>query len=444
MERHAISKFRFPSLPREIYDLIVHHVEDLKFEDSSYSARPDEVISTIKRQDLANLRLVSRDFGDSASRRLFRVVDANFHAGLLGDESRDRALARLHELSRSKYASFVRQVFVGVNWLSGPMLEDDGPALRAYIEDFEAVLPACLNSFHGLSRLAIYAPRTDNILNCFDFLPEDPWLSLGKTVKHALLHIPLPELTDLRLVLPGTYSFASLVKSSESVPSTPCRMPLENVMNGLRHLDVCIINYSNLPYRMESVTEIEQASWNAANDRDFFRFIQMASRLESIRIEVDSCEGGFSLDIDSLDILKVQHLCNLELLNITISSETFLQIIEQHHRSLRAIDLFCVELKDGTWEAILLRLCSLPCLLYFQVSYIGYIEVIRLAQASDLSVHGIDNAENEDILSFNFQDFYALGKLQRMIKANREAAGLCPMMDQDMKRIHLVSNTTIG
>lgn len=237
-------------------------MEDLEIEDSSLSARPEEIISTTKRRDLANLRLVSRDFCDSASCRLFRVIDASFRNGLLGNKMRHRPLARLYELSRSKYASYVRQVFVGMD----ERMSEDDPALRGYIEDLEVTLPACLNTFHGLSRLAISAPRSDAIHQ----FSGDLWLSLGKAIEHALLYVSLPKLTDLLLVLPGTYSFANLVKSSESVPSTPCRLPLGTVMNSLRHLDVSIVNYSRLPYRMESVTKIEQASWNAANHRDFF------------------------------------------------------------------------------------------------------------------------------------------------------------------------------
>lgn len=175
----------------------------------------------------------------------------------------------------------------------------------------------------------------------------------------------------------------------------------------------------------------------------FFRFVQMANHLESIRVDGYGCgDDEFCLDIDLLDILKLQHLCSLRLHDITISSQSFLQIIEQNQRSLRAIELGWVELKDGTWEAILLRLCYLPCLLYFSVDHITYVEGLVLPTQASNFPRGWNYAG--DITSDRLQDFYALGRLQRQIKANREAAGLCPSSDKDMKRIQLISDTAVG
>ena len=50
----------------------------------------------------------------------------------------------------------------------------------------------------------------------------------------------------------------------------------------------------------------------------------------------------------------------------------------------------------------------------------------------------------KDIMTRRFQDLVALGKLQKHIKSNREAAGLCPVLDKDMSRLHLVADATTG
>ena len=323
----------------------------------------------------------------------------------------------------------MRAISVGVGGFYEEQYES---AAKSYIEDLETLLPACLPSYHKLRTLRISGPSSRAGYAADPHFPEDLRHSLRNTIENALSHVPLPSLIKLSLELSLAHDFAALIEHSQfmrSVGPLPGTTAFGEVLDRLCHLDIVITENSGpggQHYFTKPLSRQQIAYPNQKFAPGFFRFIEAAPNVKILRIR--------ATHVFDMDLFKVTEFCSLhvlELRNLKISLEHFLSIIEQNIDTLRAIDLEDFQLVSGTWEHFLLRLCSLPCLDYFEISGCSYDKDGLSAWLAPRGLQRLDNVRTIETRSL--RDYHALGNLQRQIMANRDAAGLPQIDDRDFQ-----------
>lgn len=382
---------------------------------------------------LAKFRLVSKAFCRSASPLLFREVNATLISRITGT-FRLRPLTKLLELSRGSFAHYVKAISVG---LGGIYQRDYESAAKSYFEVLETVLPACLPSYHQLQSLYISGPWSCAGSAPDPQFPERFRHTLRISIVNALSHVPLPALAELSLELPLAHDFAALFEHSQhrstGIPIARTTA-FEEVLEGLYHLDVTITDNSGpggQRYFTKPSSGPQIAYPNPKYAPGLFNFVEAAPNVKFLRIRATHV-----VDMDLCSFTRFRNLHVLELRNLKVSLDHFLHIIEQNMHSLRAIDLEDSQLTSGTWEHFLLRLCSVPCLDYFEISGCSYDKDGLSAWLVPQGLHIFDNVRAIETKSF--RDYHALGNLQRQIMANRAAAGLPQMDEHDFQYISWV------
>ncbi|CAF9937578.1 hypothetical protein IMSHALPRED_000466 [Imshaugia aleurites] len=210
------------------------------------------------------------------------------------------------------------------------------------------------------------------------------------------------------------------------VEPTNLRRPLKEFLSQLRHLHVGILDNSGgfgQRYFFSQASSSQALFPNADHSKEFFTFVEMATRLESLSI---SCTHV--LDMDMLSIVHFRQLQVLVLARIKVSMEILQGLILQNESTIRALDFRELELKTGTWQSLLLSSCSLPHLKYLYINSCGYIQFPPYA---DGLLPPIDDPQ--DLETFHFKGYDALGDLQRHVMRVRDAAGLAQMTEYDFK-----------
>ena len=401
---------------------IALHVEDPQYWDCRYAARPTQIYDAESQKALADFRLVSKTFCRSASPRLFREVNARMtsrHDGTL----QSLPLNKLLRLSRSDHAQHVRTISVGV---AKVFHSHDESAVAKYINDLGVVLPACFPSYPRLCALRFSGPCYPGGHKEDHHFPEELRRALRETIENTLGNTLMRSLTDLSLALPLTHDFAALIDDCQlAIPND--LGPLLDLLSRLRHLDIKIdenSGHGGQHWMLKPKSGVQKAYPNEKFASGFFEFIEQARNVESLRIRVTHV-----LDMDLLVTSQLRTLRVLELENLKLSIESFCNIIERNIDTLRAIDLDGVQLKSGTWKALLLNLCCLPHLDYFSMDACSYAKDGLSGWLAPTNVPDMDSAiETRSIL-----DFHALGHLQRQVMHQRDVAGLPQMTCVDFK-----------
>ena len=378
------------------------------FDDDRYTARarPVRDLFYSQRQSLQNCRLVSKAYCEAASPLLFRSVKA----------TSSHALPKILALSESNYAPCVREIIIDLSVFSDAVNTSEGCA-----NDLYAILPICIRNLPSLRILTFAKPDAGN------FSEELRQILLGATqitFKYGLF----PKLEELDLCLPLAYDFGVLARSGSIVAPTKLRRPLKEVLSHLRHLHLGILDSSgSFGQRYQSYRSPASRSQtlfpNADHSKELFAFVEMATRLESLSI---SCTH--MLDMDVLSTVNFRRLHVLVLYRIKVSMEKLQGLILENKSTIRALDFCQLELKSGTWESLLLSLCSLLRLKYLYINSCGYIH--SSPHATGL-LPPIDDPE--DLETTHYEDYDALGDLQRHVMRVRDAAGLAQMTEYDFK-----------
>ncbi|TAQ90831.1 hypothetical protein B7494_g873 [Chlorociboria aeruginascens] len=393
-------------LPAEIYDTITLYVEDPKFHDGRHVVEPSQIYDTAGRQRLSVLRLINKGFCRSASLRLFRIIHAKLSDSRLQESPDHWAPKRLFELSQSPYCAAVREIEVDINIFGYHSSAD----LRLFIEDLAALLPVCLCNFRDLSALSIS-------------FPDEPQPLCTELLNNIFRYVPLSSLKKLRLALPLTYDFATLLMQNAINSSTPSRSSLKSTMKQLKYLSVLINNSSGFGgnrFYQRPPSSSQRAFPNEEYSVQFFELIQLAEELESLRI---SCTHV--LNMDALDATHLYKLHSLELRRVKISHTMLLSIMERNRKTLRSIFLWSVELKSGTWTDVLIQLCLHPHLEVFHMESCRYARDGQSSRWAPGLLPPIDDPR--DIETVHVPDTFALGNLQRQVNANRHVKGLLEM-----------------
>jgi hypothetical protein len=349
------------------------------------------------RSTLATLRLVNRTFCRIASPWLFRHIILRFHRrrGI-------QPLSRLKRISKSRYAKYVHQIDIGFNSNISYAFDT---TTELYIEDLAGLLPTYLRKFTNLKALEFEDPPLD--------VREDIRKLYVKTVVSALRYVPLPKLEELEIRLPITRDFSQFTPPK----ITRLQIPIEKVMQGLRHLALHVCAYTkgmdgeDIPGPI-----LPEHAEHPNNDYayEMFSMLELATNLDSLKI------SSFNiLDLDPFDIPSSLRLRCLHLEGVAISPEALLTLMNQSEETIRYINLYRVNLSSKTWYYVLLRMNKLFKLLDIQMEHCGY-------SGSSAHLNGDCRDIFQSIESCGFDDSMALGKLQRQVNANRVAAGLQP------------------
>ena len=334
-----------------------------------------------------------------------------------------RPLHKLLELSRGDYAQYVRVVSVGI---ARVIREKDIEVVANYIEDLRSILPACFSSYQRLKTLHISGPRYPFGYEEDPHFPEDLRHALRNTIATTLGHAPAGSLTELSLALPLTHDFAALIDDTQYM-TLAWPTPFQDLLATLSHLNISIGDNSGpggQPWILKPRSGAQNAYPNEKLAPGFFNFIENANNVESLRIKVTHV-----LNMDLLNTARFCRLRVLELRNLKVSWENFIAIVDNNRETLRAIDLDGIQLKSGTWKALLLKLCSLPQLDYFSMDACSYSSDGLSAWLVPVATAEMDSAiETGSIL-----DLHALGDLQRQVMYRRDLIGLPQMMEYDLK-----------
>lgn len=362
------------------------------------------------RRRLAALRLVSKAFCSGASPRLFRHIIAT-----VSSFRKVSPLVRLLELCNSPYAVYVRQIDLGFQSFDNSTNESSS----LYVEDLAGLLPCCLVRLPNLNALEFRGPPSS--------LPQEKRRVFINTVVAALRYVPLLNLTELEVTFPIAHDFGQVFCSNTS----SLRIPIEHVLQGLRHLGLYVSEYTNRRGQRYSPTPVSPENAALPNEiyaTHLFRLVELAVNLDSLAI---SCTDLLSLD--NIQFGRSLRLKSLYLSGVAISSHTLLSLVEQCNESIRSVQLWLVKLNSGTWQHILLQMSKLPHLLDFAIGSSGY---SLTGTSSNLATQLLPPPDDpEDIETSNLLDIYALGNLQRQVNANRTAAGFSRISEYDYRHI---------
>lgn len=333
------------------------------------------------RKGLATLRLVSKCFNQSASPVLFRHFNAT-----VGVCSRTTSLENLVNVSSSANAANVRNLEVLFRFLG----ETDHQYLLQAVAELVGVLPGCLTRFPNLKALHFnfQVPR------CPRRLAE----VFRDTVITALRYTPLSKLTELDTGLPIAYDFGLLLDSSP----IQVRIPIENVLRRLRHLSLCISEWTSdqdQRYYFRPVFYENAALPNPTYAKNLCKMVELAENLESLAVDSKDI-----INVDNMNLHKSIRLKTLSLERVSISAHVLISLIDQCENNITSIEFSRVELTSGTWENVLVRISRLSKLLNFWVVSGGY-------SRDGTSSHLRASSSNfgEDIETSDVLDTYALG-----------------------------------
>ncbi|RYP53679.1 hypothetical protein DL768_001405 [Monosporascus sp. mg162] len=436
-------------LPPELYDAITILVERPRSSGNRYALRHDETydgVSREARKRLSVLRLVNRPFCQSASIRLFRCIRVTISGSSVNT---DRwPLARLRELCASpSCAPLVRRLEVGYHYFDHPGPDEWAPGSRyqLYAEDAARLLPVCLAALPNLEALDVRGPSFPSL----NLGPAGPAGSAGSTapptsslveapmrmftdaVVSALRYIPLPRLVELNLRLAVTHEFGAFFPEH----TTPCHIPVADVMRRLRHLEVSISDFTERDSRLTvrnnaSLSALAGVHPNPDSAALPLRLVELAAT--SGNLELLSIRGSDMLNLDALRLGDGVSLRHLVLTRVSASAENMLHILEQSRHSLRGVRLTQVELNAGTWRDVLAALATFPLLCYFSVNSGGY---SRSGASGHLVAPLPVTAGGSYIRSVEQADHDALSALQRHATQNRKGAGLLPYQRRVRKYI---------
>ena len=334
-----------------------------------------------------------------------------------------RPLNKLLELSRGGYAQYVKVMSVGI---ARVMKEEDRMVIARYIGDLRSILPACFSSFQRLKTLRVSGPCYPGGHQKDPHFPEYLRHALRNTIETTLGHAPAESLTELSLALPLTHDFAVLIDDHQYM-TLAWPIPFQDILTTLSHLDITIGDNSGpggQHWMLKPISDAQKAYPNEKFAAAFFRFIETAHNVKTLRIRLTHV-----LDMDLLNTAKFCKLRVLELRNLEVSWPNLLAIVNANIDTLRAIDLDGVQLKCGTWKTLLLAFCSLPKLDYFAMDACGYSPVGLSAWLIPAAAAEMDSA----IETRSIFDFHALGHLQRQVMHRRDLMRLPQMMDHDYK-----------
>ena len=333
-----------------------------------------------------------------------------------------RPLNKLLELSRAEYAQHVRVITVGI----ARVLKDPETIMVAnYIRDLESILPACFPSYPRLKTLCITGPCYPGGHEEDLPFPADLRRSLIRTIETTLSHAAAKSFTELSLALPITHDFASLIGNQCTALARPTQV--EDLLATLSHLDVTIGDNSGQGgqhWMSKPRSDTQKAYPNEAFAPAFFKFIESANNVKSLRINATHV-----LDMDLLDTGRFCNFRILELKNLKVSWNRLVAVVENNTETLHAIGLEGIQLKSGTWKALLLEFCSLPQLDYYVMDLCSYSTDGLSATMIPAAVADLDS----EIETNSIHDFHALGHLQRQVIYRRDLLGLPQMMTFDLK-----------
>lgn len=333
------------------------------------------------------------------------------------------ALSMILALSESNYAPCVRELAISLSAIS-----DAVKAHKGYETDLCVILPICIRNLPNLRGLYIAKPGDNstkpkfNIVEVSDELRQVFLAATQNIFRYGLF--PKIEELDLRLAL--AYDFGVLARSGSMVELTKLRRPISEILSQLRHLHVDIIDNSGdfgQRYYLSHASSSQALFPNDDHPKELFTFVEMATGLETLSI---SCTHV--LDMDVLSIIHFTQLHVLTLARIEVSMAKLQGLILQNKSTIRALDFYLLELKMGTWQSLFLSSCSLPHLTYLYINSCGYI------QSSPHAKQFLPPMDDpQDLETRHWEDYDALGDLQRHVMRVRDTAGLAQMTERDFK-----------
>ncbi|KAJ6779502.1 hypothetical protein PWT90_09149 [Aphanocladium album] len=231
----------------------------------------------------------------------------------------------------------------------------------------------------------------------------------------ALRYVDLSNLRELDIYLPITYSFAQFFSNE----STTSRTPIESVCRRLRHLGVGVRNWTSRTSPRHWVRDVLPEDARYPNEQyveNLFRLVEAAEDAESLSI---CCTNP----LDFTGVSFPQRLESLHLSGVVLSSDDLASIF-QKPTSMRAVQLFVVCLRAGTWKELLQPL-SQRCpttLVEFIAESCGYSSTGPSAHLYDALLPEPDNPSC--IESRDYSDVLSLYLLQKKVIANQEIAKL--------------------
>ncbi len=317
----------------------------------------------------------------------------------------------------------MRVVSVGI---ARVIKEKDIEVIATYIEDLRSILPACFSSYQKLKTLRISGPCYPGGHEIDPHFPEDLRHALRNTIATTLGHAPAGSLAELSLALPLTHDFAALIDDTQYM-TLAWPTPFQDLLATLNYLDINIGDNSGPEgqhWMLKPSSGTQEAYPNEKFAPGFFKFVELANNVETLRIRATHV-----LDMDLLSTVRFCKLRILELRNLKVSWDSLVAVVDNNTETLRAIDLDGIQLKSGTWKALLLKLCSLPQLDYFAMEACSYSTDGLSAWLIPVAAADMDSA----IETRSIFDFHALGHLQRQVMYRRDLIGLPQMMEYDFK-----------
>lgn len=261
-------------------------------------------------------------------------------------------LERLIQLSKSPYATYVRQVDFGFTESLPPS------ASTLYIKDLAECYWPLLIKFTNIRALEFHEPPSS--------LPQSQRESYMDTVISILRYLPLPNLSELEVTFPITHDFGRFFPNK----TNSLQIPIGDILQHLRHLGLHVRAYTDSAdqrYWQTPILPEYAALPNSTYAPDFFRMVESAPNLESL-----SLSSANVLDFDLVAFPPTLCLESLHLGGVSVSSDVLLSLINQSAHKMKYISFVLVKLKSGTWQQVLFQLCKLPRLLDINIDYSGY------------------------------------------------------------------------
>lgn len=374
---------------------------------------------------MASLRLVNRTFHRLATPILFKYFDACFSAfGLLMPFTWG---ARLLEISQNPVVEEVHNMSIGVGCHRSTL------GFENYLFEAAFVLPPLVHACKKLKGLRIYAPKSDVEITDHEINQSLFMKTVEQIFRRITPNAQYCTLQSLELTLPLTHDFADMANVSTEHSPMPYKRPLLGFMKDLKHLHLAVSDDSGHGgdrYFFSEESTGHRMYPNASYARDFFNFASLPDRLHSLSI----CATHI-LNMDILKIGTLRSLQTLQLMRVKVSWEILAAISNRNVSTLKSINLHQLELKSGTWEAILLAFCSLSRLERFWITACGY-SADGTSRNLALGFYPALGSSIE-IESRSEDDLVALGTLQRHVNQVRTLAGYEPFGDTDYRFVNM-------
>ncbi|KAJ5889429.1 hypothetical protein N7504_010239 [Penicillium tannophilum] len=301
------------------------------------------------RQDLAALRLVNKVFKATASRWLFRHLNAKSKREDPPKTSPLKSVLKL--LKVNECAKHIRFIGFGM----------DSICTRTntrYVQDLRKYLIIILEDTPHITGLEFHEPSS--------LLPREQTVEYMETVAYSLRWVPLRDLKKLVVKLPITYDFGRFYPEEPNF----FHISIDEIMHRLQdvELHVCHLTHLEGPHSTAIPFSTELSTFlNGAHASSVFKLLENAKNLD--RLTIKSVNTLEMVNFEWPSSMRLQYL-SLE--GVVVAPDDLLSVTIQSANALKRVHLRRVQLNTSSWMHVLLEMRKFPHLMDVDLERCGY------------------------------------------------------------------------